>query len=234
MWEITTLRFTLSAWLCATQFYSNSAISSKKYQKSLSQAKANDIDELALLNSLNFNEFAITSYICVEIPIIQSKGFLSSAAVPRFALHIYKDIVGTKSIFSTFSSNRVLSINKLLLANEAVRYLDYSEVTQQKVLCYSNMSVTHVGEKQYSMETIVLAFEYFASSRTVHNRLREDIQLPSLRTLTWLTSKVRGLVDNVYANNIFLNLLTFFLLASCCYMKFMSLWLYSTTVVSIW
>ena len=157
---------------------------------------------------------------------------MSSAAVPRFALHIYKDIVGTKSIFSTFSSNRVLSINKLLLANEAVRYLDYSEVTQQKVLCYSNMSVTHVGEKQYSMETIVLAFEYFASSRTVHNRLREDIQLPSLRTLTWLTSKVRGLVDNVYANNIFLNLLTFFLLASCCYMKFMSLWLYSTTVVS--
>ena len=157
---------------------------------------------------------------------------MSSAAVPRFALHIYKDIVGTKSIFSTFSSNRVLSINKLLLANEAVRYLDYSEVTQQKVLCYSNMSVTHVGEKQYSMETIVLAFEYFASSRTVHNLLREDIQLPSLRTLTWLTSKVRGLVDNVYANNIFLNLLTFFLLASCCYMKFMSLWLYSTTVVS--
>ena len=45
------------------------------------------------------------------------------------------------------------------------------------------MSVTHVSEKKYRMETIVLAFEYFASSRTVQNRLTEDLQLPSLRTL---------------------------------------------------
>ena len=68
----------------------------REVPKSLSQARANDIDGLALFNSLDFNEFAITSHICVEILIIQSKGFLSSSTVPRFALHIYKDIVGIK------------------------------------------------------------------------------------------------------------------------------------------
>ena len=94
------------------------------------------------------------------------------------------------------------------------------------------MSVTHVSEKKYPIETIVLAFEYFASSRTIHNRLTEDLQLPSLHTLNWLTSKVRALVDDAYVRNIFLNYLTFFLLASCCYMKCMSRRLYSTMVVS--
>ena len=90
------------------------------------------------------------------------------------------------------------------------------------------MSVTHVSEKKYRMETIVLAFEYFASSRTVQNRLTEDLQLPSLRTLKWLTSKVRALVDDVYVRNIFLNYLIFFLLASCCYMKWNEMYVTAT------
>ena len=64
-------------------------------------ARAGDIGELALFlekdivdtikdiqEKLNFSEFAVTSYMCGEIWIIQSKDFLSSSAVSRFSFHI--------------------------------------------------------------------------------------------------------------------------------------------------
>ena len=59
------------------------------------------------------------------------------------------------------------------------------------------MSVKRVCEKKYPMETIIHAFKYFTSSRTAYNHLREDLQLPNLRTLTCLMCKVRALVDDV-------------------------------------
>ena len=65
------------------------------------------------------------------------------------------------------------------------------------------MGVTQVGEKKYTIETTVRAFEYFALSRSAYSRLREDFELPCISTLTSLTSKVKSVDDSIYISNVF-------------------------------
>ena len=52
------------------------------------------------------------------------------------------------------------------------------------------------GERMYSQELIVRAFQYFATSRSLYNRLRTDYQLPSIKTLTRITYKVSALNES--------------------------------------
>ena len=68
------------------------------------------------------------------------------------------------------------------------------------------MGLTYVGENKYSDETIIRAFEYFALSRSAYNRLREEFELSSVRTITRITSRVNKLDDNLYIQKVFQNL----------------------------
>ena len=52
-----------------------------------------------------------------------------------------------------------------------------------------------VGNSLYPAEIITRAFEYFATSRTLYKRLCSDYKLPSIRTLTRITSKINSLDD---------------------------------------
>ena len=61
---------------------------------------------------------------------------------------------------------------------------------------------TFVGEKNYSLEMFIRAFEYFALSRATYNRLRRDFQLPSISTLTHITSKVKNTDDNSHIHKV--------------------------------
>ena len=67
-------------------------------------------------------------------------------------------------------------------------------------------SLVHVGDRKYECTTIIRAFEYFATSRTLYNRLREDYELPSVKTLTRLTSKVNKTDDTQLLKNVFENI----------------------------
>jgi hypothetical protein len=53
---------------------------------------------------------------------------------------------------------------------------------------------------------MVRAFEYFATSRSLYGRLRDDFELPSISTLTRLSSKVNNSSDISFINAIFANL----------------------------
>ena len=93
--------------------------------------------------------------------------------------------------------------------DESLRYLNFLEVTRKKDVLHqqlSSMGLTYVGEKKYSDETIIRAFEYFALSRSAYNRLRENFELPSVRTITRITSRVNKLDDNLYIQKLFQNL----------------------------
>ena len=68
------------------------------------------------------------------------------------------------------------------------------------------MDARKVGEKTYSPEVIVRAFEYYATSRTLYNRLRKDYKLPSVKVLQNLTSKVNNLSDKKFIDEVFSNL----------------------------
>ena len=63
-----------------------------------------------------------------------------------------------------------------------------------------------VTDKKYSVETVIRAFEYFAMSRATYNCLKEDFQLPSITTLTRLTSKVKSVHKGIYLQKVFSNL----------------------------
>ena len=53
-----------------------------------------------------------------------------------------------------------------------------------------------VGKPIYAPEVIMRAFEYFATSRALYGKLTEDYQLPSMRTLTRITSKFSKFFKN--------------------------------------
>ena len=62
------------------------------------------------------------------------------------------------------------------------------ERTQKKEVLLEQISamssLVHVGDNKYESETIVRAFVYFATSRALYKRLREDFELPGITTLT--------------------------------------------------
>ena len=65
------------------------------------------------------------------------------------------------------------------------------------------MSVTYVSDKKYTNETLVCAFEYLVPSKAANNRVRQDFELPNVRTLTRLISKVKTIDDSSFIKHIF-------------------------------
>ena len=65
------------------------------------------------------------------------------------------------------------------------------------------MSCVPVGQTVYHPEIMVRAFEYFATSRALYNRLKDDYKLPSIRTLTRVTSKVSKISDANFIKRVF-------------------------------
>ena len=55
----------------------------------------------------------------------------------------------------------------------------------------------------YPTEMITRCFEYFAISRAVYSRLCKDYQLPSVRTLTRITSKFSSFTDTQFISKFF-------------------------------
>ena len=87
-----------------------------------------------------------------------------------------------------------------------VRFLHLCETDLKKDVIHQQMKamgVTLLGEKKYSIETIGHAFEYFALSRSMYNRIWEDFELPCVSMLTNLTSKIKSVDDVSYISNVF-------------------------------
>ena len=63
-----------------------------------------------------------------------------------------------------------------------------------------------VGKKIYDTEILMRAFEYFATSRSLYTKLRDGYKLPSVTTLTLLTSKVTKLDDLKFLGEVFNNI----------------------------
>ena len=74
------------------------------------------------------------------------------------------------------------------------------DVLKQQV---QSMSCVPVGQKVYHPEIMVRAFEYFATSRALYNRLKDDYKLPEPRTLTRITSRVSKITDKNYVKQVF-------------------------------
>ena len=63
-----------------------------------------------------------------------------------------------------------------------------------------------IGKVQYETELIVRAFEYYATSRSLYQKLSNDYQLPDVRTLQRITYKAAKQDDVKFLRNVFSNI----------------------------
>jgi len=168
-----------------------------------------DYDSLVRDASTNISVKVIT-YICNEKFYVQSMNFIQG--IPMFVLILLPSLkyeafhCGIKVFVSTISINRGTLINRWSILSEAIRFLD-SKVVEDKtgvLMEHVNvMSKTKFATKVYPVETVVRAFEYFATSRALYNRLRDDYKLPAVKTLTRITSKVAKVSNNNFLKSVF-------------------------------
>lgn len=167
----------------------------------------------SLQSHINRFQIPMTSYSVSGTQWLQSNEFVSG--IPRFALNISEDFtynafhMGEKCTVTSLTKNRIYKLNTWSRIEEAVHYLQNKEESQQEKVLQEQikcMEPKRVGEKVYTPEVMMRAFEYFATSRSLYGKLRKDFKLPSEKTLSSLTSKVDKLSDGNYLKNVMKNL----------------------------
>ena len=167
---------------------------------SLSQGRLND---------------SIFYYTCLNRCCIQSKEHENKSGINKFYLIVFNDLsyeayhAGVRCTITSLVKNCIHKFKCWSQVHEALRYLTSFEKSEKKTIllqqveCMSSMNSSNILEQKYSPEFIIRAFEYFALSRSLYNQLRNDFQLPSIATLTHITSKVSNIDDNAFICSIF-------------------------------
>ena len=136
------------------------------------------------------------SFISEGVLYCQANSLYAGAA--RFLVTINSDLsfeyhhYGVKVSITTLAKNKIFRLDRWSKVNEVIRYLNCLEVDlKHQVLLkhLDSLGSVKVGMKMYDPEVMVMAFEYAATSRSAYTRIKEDINLPSLKVLSRLTSK---------------------------------------------
>ena len=150
-----------------------------------------------------------------EATFLQSEDLLERTGIHKFLVKINGDLSfeafhsGVKCSIISLSRNRVSQFTRWSQIEEDVRFLHTSIPSWKADVLHeqaASLGVKQVGERKYSNSTIVRAFTYFVISRTSYNRIRNDFELPSVTTLTRLTSATKRYDDISYYTRIFSNL----------------------------
>ena len=124
-----------------------------------------------------------------NILTVQSSKFIDGISV--FMLRIYNNLhfetfhYRVKCYISRLSKNCINTVDTLSKLEEIIRYLNSMAFDhKENILSQQFLANTPkmVGIK-YRSDIVICAFGYYATSRTLYNRLTDDFQLPSLATL---------------------------------------------------
>jgi hypothetical protein len=152
----------------------------------------------------------VIAYMDGDVLNVQSKKLLNG--VPLFIVRILTDQslenfhLGVKCTASSLSKNRITALKTWSSLEENIRFLNCLELDDKKEIIQQQlqaMGTQHVGKPLYNSEIIIRAFQYFATSRSLYQRLRQDFQLPSVQTLTRITSKVAKLDETSFSTAVF-------------------------------
>lgn len=119
--------------------------------------------------------------------------------IPYYMIKIKDDLrfdtyhLGSKVYISPLITIRASKMNSWSRLEEALRFLNQREVDHKTEILQQQFEMkraTPIAKKVYSPAVIVRAFEYYCTSRSLYSKLRHDYNLPSIRTLQRLTSKV--------------------------------------------
>ena len=99
----------------------------------------------------------------------------------------------------------VMTAHAWSVLEEIIRYLKNMEIDNKECVLQEHLSTMAptVGKIMYSQELTVRVFQYFATSRSLYNRFRIDYQLPSIKTLTRIRSKVSALNETYFMRSVF-------------------------------
>ena len=152
----------------------------------------------------------ITSFECNGNIYLQSTSYFNG--IPNFLVIIMESLkfetfhCGVKIYVPTLSKNRITKIDRWSAIDEVLRYLHSRESDEKLTVLKEQiaaMSGAPVGKKLYSPEIMVRASEYYSTSRALYTRLKEDLKLPSIPTLSRLTSRVSKISDSNFINRVF-------------------------------
>ena len=195
-------------------------------KRSLSSARKHAEDEMKIFleqDKLDFGKIidqAPEKFNCVTVyshevgsVSIQSKALIHGAFL--FIIQIKNGYSYTCFSFGSpcnvvsLKSNPISHCKTWSALSEMMRYLSALEMTHKKKFLFDQLFVTDKkggNKKLYSLEMTTRAFEYFATSRSLYSGLQQDFQLPSIRTLTRITSKVGKVAETEFLASIFKNL----------------------------
>ena len=109
--------------------------------------------------------------------------------------------MGIRVTIPSLSNNLIYTLKSFSAVEEAVRFLNCFEENHKTRIIHEQMkssSSQKLGTKIYEPKTIVRAFNYFTTSRALYTQqLREDFALPSVSTLTKITSSLAQKEDSV-------------------------------------
>ena len=154
-----------------------------------------------------------TVFMLAGILFLQSMEFISG--IPKFLIKIYPSLKfetfhgGVKCFVKSLSANRITKLDTWSRFEEAIRFLKFRENSRHQEVLHQQADVMQpriVGKVLYPQAVIVRAFEYFCTARSLYHRLREDFKLPSIQTLTRITSRVSKLTEGTFLYRVFRNL----------------------------
>ena len=153
---------------------------------------------------------SVIAYMDSDVLNVQSKILLNG--VPLFNVRISKDQsfenfhLGVRCTVSSLSKNKITTLKTWSGLEENIRFLNCLELDNKKEIIQQQlqaMGTQRVGQPLYAPEIVIRAFQYFATSRSLYQRLRQDFQLPSVQTLTRITSKVAKLDETTFSTAVF-------------------------------
>ena len=168
----------------------------RKTKKASSAAREEVVDEMLEFDC--FQVFIIDMYDRSVFHVnhiinFQSNNFIHNTGIPKYLLRIREDLSyesfygGVKSSVASLHANKVLNIARWSEIAEALRFLNCMEVSHKTEIIHQHIKAKNpnvASNQKYYPETILQAFEYFSLSRSCYNRLRQNLELPSIKTLT--------------------------------------------------
>ena len=152
---------------------------------------------------------AVTYYKSNGQLFIQSDHFFTGG-IPVFLIKIFQTLkfecyhAGICTSIVSLLKKGVTVFQQWSQIDEATRYLNNLTIDEKKnVLKESIEDMSQMGNNVFESGILVRALEYFLMSRSLYNRLQDDYKLPSIRTLTALTSKISKLDDLNFLGDIF-------------------------------
>lgn len=173
-----------------------------------------DVD--LLIKKVNTKSFpsSVISFASDDNIVIQSTNF--NSGIPLFSIIWHSNFkfdcyhIGIKCFIPALTQNKIVKLNRWSILEEALNHLSMMEKNHKSNVLNeyrdAMSSASSVGSRIYPPAALIRAFEYFSCSRATYELFRNDHHLPSVRTLTRLTSKVNNMHNFDFLKSVLDNL----------------------------